>query len=133
MKPVLIDTNIVSILFKSDHPLRATCLEILADRQLFLSFMSRAELLLWPKVNNWGPRRTGELRSRVDLCTTLYADAETCEHWVEISTRCRKSGRPMSAGDIWIAATALHWSMPLVTANHRDFDHLAGLTLVPVR
>lgn len=82
--------------------------------------MARGELLLWP-------------RNRLDDYTTLYPDAETCERWVDISTRCRKSGRPMSAGDIWIAATALHWGMPLVTANHRDFDHLAGLTLVPVR
>jgi tRNA(fMet)-specific endonuclease VapC len=133
MSPLLLDTNIVSILFKPHHPQRAACVELLGDHQVFISFMTRAELLLWPARGSWGERRYRDLRTHLDLYTTLYTDAETCERWVEISIRSRRAGRPMSAGDIWIAATALQWQLPLVTANHRDFDHLDDLVLIPVR
>ena len=44
----------------------------------------------------------------------------------------RRKGRPMEAPDAWIAATAMRWDMALMTADHRDFDHLAGLTLIPI-
>jgi predicted nucleic acid-binding protein len=39
----------------------------------------------------------------------------------------------MTTGDAWIAATAIRWDLPLVTADYRDFEHVRALTLVPVR
>lgn len=114
MTPLLIDTNVVSILFKPDHHLRAACVSLLGNHQLLISFMTRSELLLWPVRNNWGDRRLRGLRDHLDLYTTLYPDVETCERWVEVSIRCKRSGRPMGAGDVWIAAQlyngACRWS-----------------------
>jgi tRNA(fMet)-specific endonuclease VapC len=46
MKPVVLDTNVVSFLFKSDSRAQAY-LPHLRDRQWLISFMTEAELEQW--------------------------------------------------------------------------------------
>ncbi len=72
------------------------------------------------------------LRKHIGLCTTLFPDEETCLHWVDVVSESRLVGRPLTTADAWIAATARQWDLPLVTTDHRDFQHIRGLTLVPV-
>ena len=123
----------MSILFKPDHTLFPDCTRIIRDRQLYISFMSRAELLLWPRLNNWGAKREGLLHQHMGLCLTLYPDEGTCLNWSEIMAHGKALGRGISASDAWIAATAKQWNLPLVTADASDFDHVEGLTIVRVR
>jgi predicted nucleic acid-binding protein len=130
MRVLLIDTNVVSILFKPDHSLYEKCFGIVAGSQWFISFMTRAELLLWPRVNQWGPKRRAELIRHVDLCTTLLPDEGTFGIWADIMSESRAAGRPISASDAWVAAAAKQWDLALVTADYRDFAHLDGLTLI---
>ncbi|MGA2116944.1 MAG: hypothetical protein ABSH56_19570 [Bryobacteraceae bacterium] len=54
MSVLLVDTNVVSILFNRRHSLRQACIGAVAGHQLLISFMTRSELLLWPAANNWG-------------------------------------------------------------------------------
>ena len=133
MSLLLLDTNVVSILFKPDHPLHLRCFEIVAGEQWFISFMTRSELLLWPKINRWGAARRDELTKHVDLSTTLFPDQDTCLVWTDIVAQSRASGRPITTADAWVAAAALQWDVPLVTADHRDFEHLDNVTLIPVQ
>jgi predicted nucleic acid-binding protein len=119
---LLLDTNVVSTLFKPDHSLHKRCFEIVVGQQWFISFMTRGELLLWPRVNRWGSSRREELTRHVDLCTTLFPDEDTCDIWTGIMTESRAAGRPITAADAWA----------LVTADYRDFEHLDSLTLIPV-
>lgn len=132
MSVLLLDTNIVSILFKPDHLLHRQSFGIAAGHQWFISFMTRGELLLWPKVNQWGLTRRVELTRHIDLCTTLFPDEGTCVVWADIMAESRVAGRPMTVADAWVAAAARQWDVPLVTADYRDFEHLDGLTLIPV-
>ena len=133
MKVFLLDTNAVSILFKPDHTLYAQCASMVSGNQLFISFMTRAELALWPRQNHWGPKRAAELRKHMELFTTLLADEQTCIHWADTVSENRSAGHPMTTADAWIAATAIQRDLPLVTADYRDFEHVRTLTLVPVR
>jgi predicted nucleic acid-binding protein len=132
MRVLLLDTNVVSILFKPDHSLHQGCFEIVTGHQWFISFMTRGELLLWPRVNRWGARRREELVNHIDLCTTLFSDEETCVLWADIMLESRVAGRPVTTADAWVAAAARQWDLALVTADYRDFEHLGGLTLIPV-
>jgi predicted nucleic acid-binding protein len=95
--------------------------------------MTKAELEVWPMQNAWGPKRTAKLRKHVELCTTLFPDEKTCTHWAKVVSEGRSAGRPVTTADGWIAATAIQWELPLVTADYRDFEQIEGLTLVPVR
>ncbi len=128
----MLDTSVVSILFKPDHSVYQRCFEIVTGHQWFISFMTRGELLLWPRVNQWGSTRRGELLQHMDLCTTLFPDEATCVAWADIMAESRVVGRPITAGDAWIAAAAQQWGIALVTADYQDFQHLDSLTLIPV-
>lgn len=132
MKPVLLDTNIVSILFNPKHSLYGKCFNLIAGQQCFISFMTRSELLLWPRLNNWGTQRREELVQHIEFCTTLFADEETCRFWVDVVVESRISGRPIATADAWIAATARQWDLPLITTDYRDYEHISGIKLVKV-
>jgi len=129
---LLLDTNVVSILFKPEHPLHGRCYRLVAGRQWYVAFMTRAELLFWPRANSWGLRRREELLKHIELCTTLFPDEDTCVHWADIMAESQQQGLPMDAADAWIAATARQWNLPLVTNDLRDFQHVAGLNLMPI-
>jgi predicted nucleic acid-binding protein len=132
VKDLLLDTNVVSILFKPDHPLYDKCLGIAGGSQWFISFMTRAELLLWPRLNHWGATRREKLVAHMGLCTTLLPDEATCDLWTEIMAESQTAGTPMTVADAWVAAAAKQWRLALITADHRDFDHLNGLILIPI-
>lgn len=132
MSVLLLDTNVVSILFKPDHSLHRQSFDIVAGHQWFISFMTRGELLLWPRVNHWASTRREELPRHVDLCTTPFPDERTCVAWADIMAESRAAGRPITAADAWVAAAARQWDLALVTTDHRDFEHLDDLTLIPV-
>jgi predicted nucleic acid-binding protein len=39
-------------------------------------------------------------------------------------------GQPIAPQDVWIAATALRYNLPLITHNPSDYQEIAGLTLI---
>ena len=132
MTDLLLDTDTVSILFKPRHPLYGEAYRITAGNHLVISFMTLAELLLWPVRNNWGAERRALLKNFLALYTPLFPDETTCQHWADISAESLRAGRPMGTADIWIAACARQWGIALVTGNYRDFEHISGIILVPL-
>ena len=132
MRVLLLDTNVVSILFKPDHSLHEKCFRMIDGHQCFISFMTRGEQLLWPRLNRWGTERRAKLIRHIDLCTTLLPDEDSCVAWADSMSESRIAGRPITVADAWVAATARRWGLALVTADHRDFEHLDGLTLIPI-
>jgi predicted nucleic acid-binding protein len=133
MRVLLLDTNVVSILFKPDHNLYKTCFEVAAGSQWFISFMTQAELLLWPRLNRWGAKRREELNRHIGLCTTLLADETTCALWADIMTESQAAGRPVTFRTLgWLRQPSSGTSLALVTADFRDFEHLDALTLIPI-
>jgi predicted nucleic acid-binding protein len=133
MNVLLLDTNVVSILFNRNHSLRQACMEGVADRQLTISFMTRAELMLWPAAHNWGDARRAARVQHLNLYTTLYPDEYTCAIWVEIVDQCRRAGQRIQTADAWIASTARQWRLPLVTTDFRDYASVDNLDVVPIR
>ena len=133
MKPLLCDTNIVSILFRPAHPLQEKCEKLVSGYELAISFMTLAELRLWPIKNKWGHERGDLLDRYIRSYGTLFADESTCDVWAEVRAPCWAAGRPISPDDAWIAAIAKQWELPLVTANYKDFEAVPGLELVRLK
>jgi predicted nucleic acid-binding protein len=133
MNVLLLDTNVVSILFNRNHGLRQTCVDAVAGRQLVVSFMSRAELLLRPTTNNWGAARRGTLEQHLTLYLTLYPDERTCALRAEIVDQCRRAGHSIQTAHAWIASAALQWSCALVTTDFKDYAAIDGLEIVAIR
>jgi tRNA(fMet)-specific endonuclease VapC len=42
----------------------------------------------------------------------------------------RRAGNLIGANDLWIAATALRYDLPLVTSNHTEFSRIGGLRVL---
>ena len=133
MNVLLLNTSVVSILFNRNHSLRQTCIEAVADHQLVISFMTRAELSLWPVANNWGASRRSALEGHTALYLTLYPDERTCAIWAAVVDQCRRAGQPIQTADAWIAASARQWGCPLVTTDFSDYDAIEDLDVVPIR
>ena len=132
MTDLLLDTDAVSILFKPAHPLYQEAYGITVGNHLVISFMTLAERSVWLIQKNWGGERRALLRNFIALYTPLFPDETTCQHWADISAESLDAGRPMGTADTWIAACARQWGIALVTGNYKDFEHISGMTLVPL-
>jgi tRNA(fMet)-specific endonuclease VapC len=126
---VLVDTNVVSYLFKKDS--RGLLYEHhLENRLLLIAAQTLAELEAMPLMNSWGSRRHQELRTYLKKFVFVAVNEDVCFRWAEIHARAKQKGHQISIGDAWIAATALAHSVPLVTHNPDDFKNVIGLTIV---
>jgi predicted nucleic acid-binding protein len=133
MSVLVLDTNVVSILFNRHHSLWSTCAQAVAGNHLVISFMTRAELLLWPTANDWGPARRSALERHMALYLTLYPDEHTCLIWVALVDACRRKGHTVQTADAWIAAAALQFGCPVVTTDFKDYSPIGNLNVVPIR
>ena len=77
-----------------------------------------------------GPARTVELKQHLTNYAVLPASRELCTRWAKISFAARKKGRPIQTADAWIAASALHYEVPLITNNASDYASIGGLELL---
>lgn len=129
MNVVLLDTNIVSFLFKGDS--RAiSYAPYLEGRRLAISFMTVAELFQWAAIRKWGARRRNQLEANLQNYTILPFNIALCHLWGETRAKCRAVGQPISPQDAWIAATALQHHLPLVTHNPSNFAGIEELEII---
>ena len=129
MNVAIIDTDVVSMLFKGDSRAERYRVHI-RDRLLGISFMTLAELERWPLERNWGLGRKAELAHHLTKYTVLPVNRELCAKWAEVSFGARRKGRPIQTADAWIAASALHYRAPLITNNASDYSMVDNLQLL---
>lgn len=128
MSWVLVDTSVISYILKK-HSLAGAYWEILKRHRLGISFMTVAELYRWPFQRNWGEQRVLALLQHLRSYAILHHKDAISWEWAKI--KCSR-GRPISDPDAWIAATAIHHGLPLVTHNSRHFLHIEVLEIITV-
>jgi len=129
MTTVLLDTNIVSYLFKRDSR-AALYAPHLLKRELAIAMMTVAELFQWAAIRNWGKPRMRQLEQHVERYTMLPVDIDLCWQWAEVRATRSRAGLPISPQDAWIAATALRYRLALVTHNPDDYQAIPGLMII---
>ncbi len=129
MGTVLLDTNIISFIFKNDS--RAALYEpFLKGNKLAISFMTVAELHQWSAMRKWGKSRIKKMEYELKKYLVLPYDINTCRLWGVLRARCNSIGKPISPQDAWIAANALQYEIPLVTHNPKDFRAVNDLEIM---
>ena len=129
--PAVIDTDVVSFLFKGDT--RAELYRThLTSLPFILAFMTLAEMRSWARQRGWGAARRGGLETYLARYVILHSNSDLCHYWAEATDSARRAGRPLAAADAWIAATALQQNVPLVTHNGAHYVGVAGLTVTSV-
>jgi tRNA(fMet)-specific endonuclease VapC len=126
---LITDTNIVSYIFKKDTrgDLYKPHLE---GKVAVIATQTLAELELLPLQNNWSRSRHGELRENLKNYTFIEANKEICLKWAEVRFEAKRTGKPVSVADAWVAATALAYSIPFVTHNYKDFENISDLQII---
>ena len=129
MKRLVVDTDVISYLFKGDtradiyHP-------HVENSALLVSFMTVAELEHWALVRNWGQPTRQRMQAHLSAYTQIMPDSEMCRLWAEIYFGVHSVGRKITVQDAWIAATAISYQVPLVTHNRKDYAAVSGLTVI---
>lgn len=129
MAAVLIDTDVVSYLFKKDTRVRLYQRH-LAGQRWILSFMTVAELDLWALRHHWGAARKARMEQHLRRFVLYPFNRALCAQWAEVMDSARRNGRPIQTADAWIAATALLAGVPLVTHNPADYAGVSGLNVL---
>jgi predicted nucleic acid-binding protein len=126
---VVVDTNVVSYIFKRDTRGELYKPHIEGKLQM-IAAQTFAELEALPLKNSWGSNRHMALRNHLENFVFVEANKEISLLWAKIQAHAKRTGRSISVGDSWIAATALAYVAPLITHNRKDFENVPGLTVV---
>jgi predicted nucleic acid-binding protein len=62
--------------------------------------------------------------------TILSFDEKTTNEAVNINTILKKKNKQIAIADLFIAATAVVWSLPFVTLNKKHFERIDGLEMI---
>ena len=131
MSTVLLDTTVASLLHpkKKDDALRTKYETHMEGQILAVSFQSIAELWSWAEENNWGATLRAGFEIFLQKFLVIPYDPELAKTWARLTTHCKRIGRRLEAGDAWIAASAVHYKLILLThdqdqvgLNFRDLN-----------
>ncbi len=87
---------------------------------LALSFQSVAELWSWAEQNGWSEANKQGLEAFIRRFLVIPYDFELAKTWARVTNQSKQMGRLLSAGDAWIAATAVRHKLTLLS-HDRDF------------
>jgi predicted nucleic acid-binding protein len=90
MTPVVLDTDVVSFLFKGNRAQRY--LPHLQNRQWLISFMTEAELEQWAILANWSAKKVEWLRIFLARFAVVPSSHDLVLKWAEVMASARRSG-----------------------------------------
>jgi tRNA(fMet)-specific endonuclease VapC len=129
MTPVVVDTDVVSFIFKRDTRSQLYLAHV-DGKPGMISFMTEAELERWGLEAAWGDLRRTRLREFLKRFLIVPSSEMLSRKWAAVMFQARSSGRRMETADAWIAATALLYVAPLVTNNPSDCSGAPGLQII---
>jgi predicted nucleic acid-binding protein len=124
---VVVDTDVVSrvVLPATVATGYERFVPLLQGKPLVLAAQTVGELRLWAIDAQWGDLRRSELEAFIERCAVMPVDDRVdipnrvTTAWARLTAACKKSGHGLAAkdhtGDRWIAATAIHLGIPLVS------------------
>lgn len=125
---VLLDTNIIIGYIRKD---------VSCPPERFISIITVGELKAFAIKSKWGAEKRLRLNKYLQTLQVLDIDEKISDIYAEIDAfsqglhpekKLTISSRNMGKNDLWIAATAYFFDIPLQTTDN-DFDHLTEFGL----
>ena len=129
----LFDTNALSeTLRKRPNPRFTSWLRTLPKDRQFTSSVVVSELFVAAYREKPGSTRWMKWLRETILPTlqVIHFDVDCADSAGRLQAALMDRGEPIETADAMIAATALHHRLPLVTADVRHYERIAGLELV---
>jgi predicted nucleic acid-binding protein len=98
MNAVVVDTNVVSLVFKGDSRAEKY-LSALTEPDLLVSFMTEAELERWILQAKWGPERIVRFRTYMKRFVSVPSSRDLIVKWAEVMVVERSLGRRIEVAD----------------------------------
>lgn len=127
MKPVLIDTNIVSMYLRGQREVRDRIAAYFkAHEKLYLSIITQYEILsgLEHRDAHKQMERFCEFSTDCEICSLTEAAVRASS---KLYAKLRKTGQAVDDLDLLIAGIALANDLVMVTHNRKHFDRIEGL------
>ncbi|SEI46250.1 hypothetical protein SAMN05216327_101759 [Dyadobacter sp. SG02] len=123
---VLVDTSIlIDFLSKSDKA-NSRLLKLVKDEFTYcISAITEFEIHIGATPNQFDYWEDFLFRTQI-----LAFDKEIARTAVDISKALKKQNKSIGMADLFIAATAIHYSLPLVTLNLKHFERVDELQLL---
>ena len=137
MGSILLDTNVLSELMRPEPaPVVLDWFNRQQGTSYFVSAITRAEILLGIALLPAGKRRDSLAAAAEQMFEEDFAghsltfDGNSAPEYALLVAGRTRRGHAISTEDGLIAATALHHELPLATRNCKDFEGIAGLTVL---
>jgi predicted nucleic acid-binding protein len=118
IRTVLVDTNVFTARLRERSALAARYAKHLFGQRLALAPQTVAEARYGALSAGWGETRTERLSRLIARARVLPVDIDTIEAVARLRNECRQVGFGLHQrnhnADLWIAATAIRWGIPLV-------------------
>ena len=125
----LLDTN-VCIAFLNDAKSKVGGrLAHLGPDDVKLCSVVKAELLYGARHSARVEENLGRLARFFEIFESLPFDDAAAEHYGVVRAQLRRTGTPLGANDLMIAAIAVASDLTLVTRNQDEFRRVAGLRI----
>ncbi|WP_250005937.1 type II toxin-antitoxin system VapC family toxin [Actinoplanes sp. M2I2] len=120
MRAVISDTDVASLIIKKRLP--PTLATRLLGTQPLITFVTRAELIKWAEVRDWGTSNRRMLDGWLAAIPMLVGDEDVADTFGHLAATAMRRGRPRPTNDSWIAACCLAHGLSLATLNIKDFE-----------
>jgi len=132
--PVVVDTGIFGAgLTSRSTPLAQQYAPLLVGRQMLIAVQTVTELYCEARKANWGEARLQQLEQRIARAVIAPCDDQLARTCADLRLRCLRHGPALAqkvhTNDLWVAATAAHYEIPLVSSD-RVFEGVPGLRLL---
>ena len=115
---VLLDTNVFSAWLRPRSSLLPVYGKHVFGQRIAVAQQTVAEVRYGAIAAGWGERRLEAVERLLHRSRVLPVDDETTWAYARLRHQCRTLGHPLHqkqhVGDLWIAATAIRWQLPLV-------------------
>ena len=120
---LLLDTNAVIAVFAGD----ASALAVVSPAdECFISSIVLGELFYGARHSSRMTDNLNRIQKFCDATTVLSCDAGTASEYGTVKSQLRAKGRPIPENDVWIAAVAVQYGIPLLSCD-QHFDDVPGL------
>ena len=121
---VLLDSNVIIAFFSGE---KAISQQLMAA-EVFVSSTVSGELYYGARKSAHAATNLARIEQFADSVPVLSCDAATARQYGQIKDVLRSKGRPIPENDLWIAATAIQYGLPLATRDEH-FKAVEGLVI----
>ena len=134
--PVVVDAGVFGAdLSPSSKPLADLYADVLAGRNILISFITVAELRYGALRAGWGAKRRNELEETIDAAKIVWPGHGLASEYAALRAECVASGHGLAErsneADRWVAATARYVKVPLVS-HDSVFVDAPGIDLLTI-